>query len=150
MPDHNIFLNREHKSNDAVVKTKTRVAKPIDDMGLKFDVEACLWTYLGSGDEHTLNIQRTQILDILSDAKTADSALSANDVVDLLAERGIERGIPAVRMQLNRMCDAGQIQKAGSGKRGQSLRYYLEPSAPLETDAEPFWDLGDNNGGPLS
>ena len=150
VPDHNIFLNREHGSNDAVVKTKTRISRPIDDMALKFDVEASLWTYLGSGDEHTLNIQRTQILEILSDAKTADSALSVNDVVDLLAERGIERGVPAVRVQLNRMCDAGQIRKAGSGKRGQSLRYYQEPPAPPETDAELFWDLGDNNGGLLS
>ena len=148
VPDHNIFLNREHGSDDAVVKTKTRISRPIDDMALKFDVEASLWTYLGSGDEHTLNIQRTQILEILSDAKTSDSALSTNDVVDLLAERGIERSVPAVRVQLNRMCDAGQIQKVGSGKRGQSLRYYSNGEASPDQKIEPLtWDSGEDENG---
>ena len=148
VPDHNIFLNREHGSNDAVVKTKTRISRPIDDMALKFDPDACLWSYLGSGDEHTLNIQRTQILEILKDAKTSDSALSANDVVDLLAEKGIERGVPAVRVQLNRMCDAGQIQKVGSGKRGQSLRYYSDGLGSPDQNIEPItWDSGDDENG---
>ena len=150
VPDHNIFLGRAHGSNDGIVKTKTRVSRPIEEMAIKFDLDACLWTYLGSGNEHTLNIQRTQILEILADAKDADSALSANEVVDLLEERRIVRTVPAVRVQLNRMCDAGQIRKAGSGKRGQSLRYYLEPPAPQGTDAEPFWDLVSNDGGLLS
>ena len=141
VPDHNIFLNREHGSNDGLVKTKTRVAKPIDDMALRFNPDSCLWTYIGSGDEHALNVQRVQLLEILAEAKEPSDALSPMDVVAMLAERGIERSCPAVRLQLNRMFDAGQVQRTGAGKRGESHRYYgAVPADQHSVPDEIHWD----------
>lgn len=141
VPDHNIFLNREHGSNDGLVKTKTRVAKPIDDMALRFIPDSCLWTYIGSGDEHALNVQRVQLLEILAEAKEPSDALSPMDVATMLAERGIERSCPAVRLQLNRMFDAGQVQRTGAGKRGESHRYYgAVPADQHSVPDEIHWD----------
>lgn len=141
VPDHNIFLNREHGSNDGLVKTKTRVAKPIDDMALRFNPDSCLWTYIGSGDEHSLNVQRVQLLEILAEAKELSDALSPMDVATMLAERGIVRSCPAVRIQLNRMFDAGQVQRTGAGKRGESHRYYgAVPADQHSVPDEIHWD----------
>lgn len=146
VPDHNIFLNREHGSNDGLVKTKTRVAKPIDDMALRFNPDSCLWTYIGSGDEHALNVQRVQLLEILAEAKEPSDALSPMDVVAMLAERGIVRSCPAVRIQLNRMFDAGQVQRTGAGKRGESHRYYgAVPTDQPSVPDEIHWDSDKEN-----
>ena len=150
VPDHNIFLSREHGSKDAIIKTKTRVARPIDDMALRFCPDSCLWTYMGSGDGHTLNIQRIQLLDILAEAKRPEDAMTALEIMDLLAEQGVERRLHAVRVQLHRMCEAGQIQKVGLGRRGESLRYYggEKANAPSE-DVVLAWDESDREEGLL-
>jgi len=146
VPDHNIFLLREHGTCDAIVKTKTRVARPIEDMAIKFCPETCLWEFVGSGNEHTLNIQRLQLLDVVRECDGEDDAMTVAAILDLLSERGIERKFESVRRQLERMHRDGQIMRTSNGRRNDPHRYYASPPEdlilPTPTDGSPklLWD----------
>jgi AAA domain len=121
------LLTRKRGDADAYLMVDGKDIEEPQELALGWDAATCSWTAQGDAQTYRLNKERREIVELL---EREDEPMGPKEVADAL-----EREYEPTRRMMNRMHEAGQLNKEGYGKyapaRGPSP---TSPTSPTSTN----------------